>query len=177
MNYRSLSLWDKNIHINQTVHKNLWESGACFMVFSYTGNSNYSHGRTDQRQRFKSKREISNGKDCVIFHRTTAFHCCHSFLSLEAMHDSWSALPLKYEPGQNRIRTFLKTPVVFPGFSLLSPLALLSCGFRGSSGCGPTSISRPLLNERQLFLFTLSLSGSAWSLSLSFSFNQCLLIT
>ena len=33
--------------------------------------------------------------------------------------NSWSALPWKYEPGQNRIRTFLKTPVVFSGFSLL----------------------------------------------------------
>ena len=35
-------------------------------------------------------------------------------------YDSWSALPWKYEPGKKRIRTFLKTPVVFSGFSLLS---------------------------------------------------------
>ena len=91
------------------------------MGFPYIRNIKYPHGRTDQQQRFKSKREISNGKDCVTFHRTAACHCCHSLLSLEAMYDSWSALPLKYEPGQNRIRTFLKTPVVFSGFSLLSP--------------------------------------------------------
>ena len=81
------------------------------MVFPYIENIKYPHGRTDQQQRFKSKREISKGKDCVS----------HSLLSLEAMYDSWSALPFKYEPGQNRIRTFLKSPVVFSGFSLLIP--------------------------------------------------------
>ena len=69
-----------------------------------------------------------NGKDCVTFHRTTAYHCCHSLHAFTGSsekfsflrYDSWSALPWKYEPGQNRIRTFLKTPVVFSGFSLLS---------------------------------------------------------
>ena len=30
------------------------------MVFPYIGNVNYPHGRTDQQQRFKSKRKISN---------------------------------------------------------------------------------------------------------------------
>ena len=43
---------------------------------------------------------------------------CEKFSFLR--YDSWSALPWKYEPGKNRIRTFLKTPVVFSGFSLLS---------------------------------------------------------
>ena len=42
---------------------------------------------------------------------------------------------------------------------------------------GVQGLSRPLLNERQLFLFTILLSGSASSLSLSFSFYQCHLIT
>ena len=76
-----------------------------------------------------------NGKDCVTFHRTTAYLCCHSWHAFTGScekfsflrYDSWSVLPWKYKPGQNRIRTFLKTPVVFSG----------SCGFRGSSGCGP----------------------------------------
>ena len=43
---------------------------------------------------------------------------CEKFSVLR--YDSWSALPWKNEPGKNRIRTFLKTPVVFSGFSLLS---------------------------------------------------------
>ena len=30
------------------------------MVFPYIGNVKYPHGRTDQQQRFKSKRKISN---------------------------------------------------------------------------------------------------------------------
>ena len=85
--------------------------------------SNYSSS-----QRFKSKRKIANGKDCVTFHRTTAYHCCHSLHAFTGScekfsflrYDSSSALSWKYEPGQNRIRTFLKTPVVFSGFSLLS---------------------------------------------------------
>ena len=93
------------------------------MLFPYIGNVKYPHGRTYQQQRFKSKRrKIANGKDCVTFRRTTAYHCCHSF-SPEAtrifhsvMNDSWSALPWKYDPWQ-MIRMFLKTPVVFSGFS------------------------------------------------------------
>ena len=43
---------------------------------------------------------------------------CEKFSFLK--YDSWSALSWKYEPEKNRIRTFLKTPVVFSGFSLLS---------------------------------------------------------
>ena len=43
---------------------------------------------------------------------------CDKFSFLR--YDSWSALSWKYEPGKNRIRTFLKTPVVFSGFILLS---------------------------------------------------------
>ena len=69
-----------------------------------------------------------NGKDCITFHRTTAYHCCHPLHAFTGScemfsflrYDSWSALPWKYEPGHNRIRMFLKTPVVFSGFSLLS---------------------------------------------------------
>ena len=69
-----------------------------------------------------------NGKDCVTFHRTTAYHCCHSLHAFTGScekfsflrYDSWSALPWKYESGQNRTSTFLKTPVVFSGFTLLS---------------------------------------------------------
>ena len=77
-----------------------------------------------------------NGKDCVTFHRTTAYHCCHSLHAFTGSsekfsflrYDSWSALPWKYEPGQNRIRTFLKTPVVFSGFSLLSSSLTIFAG-------------------------------------------------
>ena len=43
---------------------------------------------------------------------------CKKFSFLK--YDSWSALSWKYEPEKNRIRTFLKTPVVFSSFSLLS---------------------------------------------------------
>ena len=73
-------------------------------------------------------KDLKCGKDCVTFHRTTACHCCHSIHAFTGScekfsfitFDSWSALPWKYEPGKNRIRTFLKTPEVFSGFSLLS---------------------------------------------------------
>ena len=48
--------------------------------FPNIGNVKYPHGKTYQRQRFKSKhRKIENGKDCLTFHRTTAYHCCRSF--------------------------------------------------------------------------------------------------
>ena len=67
-------------------------------------------------------------KDCVTFHRRTAYHFCHSMHAFTGScekfsilrYDSWSALPWKHKPGKNRIRTFLKTQVVF--FGLLSPL-------------------------------------------------------
>ena len=98
------------------------------LVFPYIGDVKYPHGRTAGTNQQQNNSENPNGKDFVTFHRTTACHCCHSshaftgscekFLFLT--YDSWSALPWKYEPGQNRIRTFLKTPVVFSGFSLLS---------------------------------------------------------
>ena len=50
------------------------------MVFPYIGNLKYPHRRTDQQQRFKSKRKISNTVKIALstFHRTTAHHCCHS---------------------------------------------------------------------------------------------------
>ena len=97
----------------------------CFHILEM---SSIHTGEHTKQQRFKSKRrKIVNGKDCVTFHRTTAYHCCHSSHAftgscekfLFPTYDSWSALPWKYEHGQNRIRTFLKTPVVFSGFSLL----------------------------------------------------------
>ena len=70
------------------------------MVFPYIGNSKYPHGRTNQQQRFKSKRgKISNVKDCVTFHRTTAYHCCHSLFSLEAtrsFHSLWMILDQRF---------------------------------------------------------------------------------
>ena len=77
-----------------------------------------------------------NGKDYVTFHRTTAYHCCHSLHAFTGSsekfsflrYDSWSALPWKYEPEQNRIRTFLKTPVVFSGFSLLNSSLTIFAG-------------------------------------------------
>ena len=93
------------------------------MVFPDIGNVKHPHGRTDQQQQ-KFKRQRLR----VTFHRTTAYHCCHSLHTFTGScekfsflrYDSWSALSWKYEPRQNRIRTFLKTPVVFSSFSLLS---------------------------------------------------------
>ena len=92
------------------------------MVFPDIGNVKYPHGRTDQQQQ-KSKRQRLH-----YISQNDAYHCCHSWHAFTGScekfsflrYDSWSALPWKYEPGQNRIRTFLKTPVVFSGFSLLS---------------------------------------------------------
>ena len=98
------------------------------LVFPYIGDVKYPHGRTAGTNQQQNNSKNPNGKDCVTFHRTTAYHCCHSShdftgsreKSLFLTYDSWSALPWKYEPGQNRIGTFLKTLVVFSGFSLFS---------------------------------------------------------
>ena len=113
------------------------------MVFPYIGNLKYPHRRTDQQQRFKSKRKISNTVKIALstFHRTTAHHCCHSMHTFTGScekfpyprYNSWSALLWKYEPGNNRMRTFLKTPVVFSGFvslALSTPLSRFSLEFR-----------------------------------------------
>ena len=49
----------------------------CFHILEM---SSIHTGEHTKQQRFKSKRrKIVNGKDCVTFHRTTAYHCCHSF--------------------------------------------------------------------------------------------------
>ena len=61
----------------------LWMSGVrtlawCFHILEM---SSIHTGEHTKQQRFKSKRrKIVNGKDCVTFHKTTAYHCCHSFL-------------------------------------------------------------------------------------------------
>ena len=80
------------------------------------------------------------------------------------MYDSWSALPWKYDPAQNRISTFPKIPVVFSGllvYLALSarflPVLRFSREFRMWSIQYFTSLS----SERQHFLFTISSSGSA----------------
>ena len=53
------------------------------MVFPCIVNVKYPNGRTYQQQHFESKRrKIANCKACVTFHRTTAYHFCHSFFSL-----------------------------------------------------------------------------------------------
>ena len=50
----------------------------CFHIMEI---SSIHTGEHTKQQRFKSKRrKIVNGKDCVSFHRATAYHCCHSFL-------------------------------------------------------------------------------------------------
>ena len=50
----------------------------CFHILEM---SSIHTGEHTKQQRFKSskRRKIVNGKDCVTFHRTTAYHCCHSF--------------------------------------------------------------------------------------------------
>ena len=54
----------------------------CFHILEM---SSIHTGEHTKQQRFKSKRrKIVNGKDCVTFHRMTAYHCCRSFFSLEA---------------------------------------------------------------------------------------------
>ena len=99
------------------------------MVFPYIGNVKYPHRRTDQQHHFKIQlKDLKRGKDCVPFHRTTTYHCCHSKHAFTGSrekfsllrYDSWAALPWKYELGKNRIRMFLKTPFVLSGLSLLN---------------------------------------------------------
>ena len=99
---------------------NVYCSYLC-IVFPYTGNVKYPHGRTYQRLKSK-RRKFASGKDCVIS-QNDRLPLLSLFFSLEAtrgfysvMNDSWSALAWKYDPAQ-MIRTFLKTPVVFSGFS------------------------------------------------------------
>ena len=77
------------------------------------------HTGEHTKQRFKFKRrKIVNGKDCVTFHRTTPYHCCHSsFRSYEefSLRHEWFliSVSLKVRPrtGDNWGR-FVKTPVV-----------------------------------------------------------------
>ena len=112
----------------------------CFHILEM---SSIHTGEHTKQQRFKSKRrKIVNGKDCVTFHRTTAYHCCHSLHAFTGScekfsflrYDSWSELPWKYETGQNRMRTFPKTPVIFlpalVSLALSAPLLRFSREFR-----------------------------------------------
>ena len=74
---------------------NVCSSYLC-MVFPYIGNVQYP--QNDRLPLFT----------LCLMEATKGFH--------SVMNDSWSALPWKYDPEQ-MIRTFLKTPVVFSGFS------------------------------------------------------------
>ena len=69
----------------------------CFHILEM---SSIHTGEHTKQQRFKSKRrKIVNGKDCVTFHRTTAYHCCHSLFSLEAtrsFHSLWMILDQRF---------------------------------------------------------------------------------
>ena len=110
-----------------------------------------------------------NGKDCVTFHRTTAYHCCHSWHAftgscekfLFLRYDSWSVRPWKYEPGPNQDKDVSQDSCCFfpalVSLALSAPLLQFSREFRMWS----TQYFTSLLNERQTFLFTISLSGSA----------------
>ena len=66
------------------------------MVFPYTGNAQYP--QNDRLPLFT----------LCLMEAKKGFH--------SVKNDSWSAFPWKYDPEQ-MIRTFLKTPVVFSGFS------------------------------------------------------------
>ena len=64
------------------VHEYMWMSlvrtlAWCFHILEM---SSIHTGEHTKQQRFKStRRKIVNVKDCVTFHRTTAYHCCHFF--------------------------------------------------------------------------------------------------
>ena len=134
------------------------------LLFPYIANVKYPHRRTEGTNQKQDNSKNQNGKDCVTFHRTTAYHCCHSSHAftgscekfLFPTYDSLSALPWKYEPGQNRIRTFLKTPVVFSGFSLLilkrTSLAVFA---------GVQDVVHLVFKWAQHFLFTISFCQAA----------------
>ena len=61
-------------------HSLIWSAINDFRgEITVTTVSSINTGEHTKQQRFKSKRrKIVNGKDCVTFHRTTAYHCCHS---------------------------------------------------------------------------------------------------
>ena len=113
------------------------------MVSPDIGNVKYPHGRTDQQQQKSNRQRLRYISQNDRLPLLSLFACFHWKLREVFIPYVWFLISasLKVWTRQNRIRTFLKTPLVFSGFSLLS-WALLSCGFRGSSGCGPPSISR-----------------------------------
>ena len=126
-----------------------------------------------------------NGKDCVTFHRTTAYHCCHSMHAFTGScekfsflrYDSWSALSWKYEPRQNRIRTFLKTPVVFSSFSLLSLERSSLAVFAGVQGVVHLVFHVSIKWEADLLCSPFRCQAAPYRVSLSLVFCQCHLIT
>ena len=75
------------------VHTLAW----CFHILEM---SSIHTGEDTKQQRFKSKRrKIVNGKDCVTFHRTTAYRCCHSFFRWklrEVFIPSWVILDQRF---------------------------------------------------------------------------------
>ena len=97
-------------------------------MFSDIGNVKYPHKATDQHPGISNSKKSKRQRLRYIIHRTTAYHCRHSLHAFTESckkfsfltYDSWSALPWKHEPRKNSIKMFLKTPVVFSGFSLLS---------------------------------------------------------
>ena len=94
------------------------------MVFPYIGNVKYPHGRTYQtttfqiqapKDRKRQRLRYISQNDRLPLLSLFVFAGSYEKFSFP-MNDSWSALPWKYDPGQ-MVRTFLKTPVAFSGFS------------------------------------------------------------
>ena len=82
----------------------------CFHILEM---SSIHTGEHTKQQRFKSKRrKIVNGKDCVTFHRTTAYRCCHSFFRWKLRGVfilSWVILDQRFLESTTPDRWWLKT--------------------------------------------------------------------
>ena len=115
----------------------------CSHILGPIGNVKYPHGRTDQQQRFKSKRKISNAAKIALHFTerpltTVVTLCMLSLQATRSFHSLGMILDQRFLEStnperKNRIRTFLKTPVVFRALvslALSAPLLRFSLEFR-----------------------------------------------
>ena len=123
----------------------------CSHILGPIGNVKYPHGRTDQQQRFKSKRKISNAAKIalhfterplttVVTLRMLSLEAARSFYSLRMILDQ--RFLESTNPGRIGLGRFSRRLLFFSGFSLLSLERSSLAVFAGVQDAGPPSISR-----------------------------------
>ena len=111
-------------------------------------------------------KDLKRGKDCVTFHRTTAYHCCHSMHAFTGSCEKFSLL--RYDSYQRFLESTNPERIgqgrfsrLFLFFRALVSLALSARFLRFSLEFRMWSTSVFHVSIKWHFLFTISLSGSA----------------